>query len=301
MYALAALIEYAARFNRQYAPKNIHLKVFVAGEVLHYLKENVLQNPLKAVRDPVYLLWRPGDLLRFISWRLYRHLEETGLWDSNKGDIDWEDYDQVLRNVWIPHFGRSLTNARNQVEDTWPYVLRHTQMRPRQLILLCNAIAKRAVEDGTFPRFEETHIVNGIKDAESDLASEVLNSFSEIYPGADRIVRALMEVPKVFTGNELDKRAHRSSKSWPPGEYDPYRFSQMLAELGIVGRVTRPLVTSLKDISAVEWIDADFEYATTQRLELTAGDVCVVHPMFYRRLNVKLDSAARVMPFTTSR
>lgn len=293
MNALAALIEYAADLNLEFAPRNIHLKVFVSGEVFPHMKEAVLLNPLKAVRHPVYLLWRPRDLLRLIGWRLYRHLEENGLWQHKHSMGDWEDDDEVLAKIWRPHFGRSLTNARGKEEDTWPYILRHTQLRPRQLILLCNSIANRAIHDGTFPHFRSDQIINGIRDAELDLASEILNSFSSIYPRVERIVSALMRIPKVFKGNELDRRARQSAAEWPD-RYSPSGFRDMVAELGVIGRVTRGDHGS-------EFIDADFEYSSTQRLTLTHRDSCVVHPMFYRWLNVEFNSETRVMPFTTPR
>jgi hypothetical protein len=256
------------------------------------MKEAVLLNPLKAVQHPVYLLWRPRDLLRLIGWRFYRHLQDLGLWNA-AGKIDWEDDDEVLEKVWVPHFGRSLTNARGKEEATWPYVLRHTQMRPRQLIMLCNTIANRAIRDRTFPKFRDEHIIEGIYDAEIQLASEILNSFSSIYPRVDRIVSALMRISKLFGGNELDKRASQSAAEWPD-QYSPSRFRQLVAELGIVGRVTRGAHDS-------EYIDADFEYASTERLMLTHRDACVIHPMFYRRLQVDFNSEGRVMPFTTER
>lgn len=293
MNALAALIEYAATFNLAYASKNIHLKVFVSGEVFPHMKEAVLLNPLKAVRNPVYLLWRPRDLLRLIGWRFYRYLQDANLWTNKAKKVDWEDDDDVLAKIWKPHFGASLTNARGADEDTWPYVLRHTQMRPRQLIVICNSIAKLAIQDRTFPIFKSEHIIDGIKGAELELASEILNSFSTIYPRVERIVGALMKLPKVFNGNELDKRASQSASEWPE-RYSPSRFKQMVAELGIIGRVTR-------GTHETEYIDADFEYALTERLSLTHRDTCVVHPMFYRKLNVDFNSEARVMPFTSKR
>jgi hypothetical protein len=293
MNALAALIEYSSDFNLEYSSKNIHLKIFVSGEVFQHMKEAVLLNPSKAIRHPVYLLWRPRDLLRLIGWRLFRHLQDTGLWPHNPPRVHWEDDSHVLEKIWIPHFGHSVANARGKVEDTWPYVLRHTQMRPRQLILICNSIARRAMQDRTFPNFSKENIVEGIRDAELDLASEILNSFSAIYPHVERIVSALMKIPKVFTGNELDKRARQSAPEWREN-YSPSRFRQLVAELGIIGRVTRGDLDS-------EYIDADFEYGSTERLMLNHRDMCVVHPMFYRKLNVEFNTEARVMPFTTKR
>jgi hypothetical protein len=293
MNALAALIEYAAEFNLEYSGKNIHLKVFVSGEVFPHLEEAVLLNPLKAVRNPVYLLWRPKDLLRLIGWRFYRHLEGMGMWKGKAKTIDWDDDTQVLEKVWIPHFGESNKNARGILEDTWPYVLRHTQMRPRQLIVICNSIAQLSIQDSTFPFFRNDHIIDGIKKAELKLSREILNSFSEIYPGVERIVSALSRLPKVFNGNELDKRASQSAAEWPR-EYSPSRFKQLVAELGIVGRVTR-------GNHETDYIDADFEYSSTERLMLTHRDICVVHPMFYQKLSIAINSEARVMPFTTKR
>jgi hypothetical protein len=294
MNALAALIEYAADFNLEHSAQSIHLKVFIAGEVFPYLKEEVLLNLTKAVRHPVYLLWRPRDLLRLISWRLHHHLKEHRLWHGTRAEIDWEDDDDVLAKVWSPHFGRTLSSARGVVEDTWPYILRHTQLRPRQLIRICNAIANRAHREGTFPDFTNEQIVGGTRDTEEELAAEILNSFKEVYPHVGGIVSALMKMPMIFEGNELDRRAKQSASEWPGGEYSPTRFRDLVAELGIIGRVAR-------GSAETEFIDADFEYSSTERLSLTHRDQCVVHPMFYRRLKVVFNAKGRVMPFSTVR
>lgn len=294
MNALAALIEYAAKFNSEFASRNIHLKIFVSGEVFPHIKEAVLLNPLKTIQHPVYLSWRPRDLLRLIGWRFYRHLENSGMWQSRK-EINWEKDNEVLERVWNPYFGSTVKNALDLTESTWTYVLRHTQMRPRQVILICNSIAKLAIRDGSFPYFNPQHIVSGVYDAELQLASEILNSFSEIYKSADKIVTsALTNMPKVFKGNELDKRARQSASEWLKGDYSPSRFRQLVTELGIVGRATR-------GTQDAEYIDADFEYSSTERLVLTHHDTCVVHPMFYRKLSIELNTKSRVIPFTTAR
>ncbi len=293
MNALAALVEYAAEFHLDYAPQNIFLKVFVSGEVFPHLKEAVLLNPLKTVKHPVYLFWRPRDLLRLIGWRLHYHLETNNLWDS-KVKIDWEDENDVLEKIWVPHFGRTIQNANGINEQTWTYILRHTQLRPRQVILICNSIANLSIEARTFPTFNNNQIIEGVRNAELELASEILNSYSEIYKNVNQIVTSgLTTLSKVFQGNELDKRASQSAPEWRE-EYSPTKFRQLVAELGIIGRVTR---NNHED----GYIDADFEYASTERLILTHRDLCVVHPMFYRKLNISINSKARVMPFTTPR
>lgn len=295
MNSMAALVECAADFNIDHSERGIHLKIFMAGEVFPYLKEDVLQNPSKSIKNPVYLLWRPKDLLRLISWRFYCHLEINKLLrDESKGKIDWEDHHEVLEKMWIPYFGEQIINGRGFKERSFSYVLRHTQMRPRQLILLCNAIAKRAKKEKRFPIFAEEDIRVAIKDSENDLASEIINSFSSVYPQVSTIVDALMRIPMIFNGNELDKRASQSASEWPHGTYSPARFRRLVAELGIVGRVRRR-----HDVAG--YVDADFEYALRDRLPITHRDECVIHPMFYGRFNVDLNMRTRVMPFSTER
>ena len=60
--------------------------------------------------------------------------------------------------------------------------------------------------------------------------------------------------------------------------------------MGIVGRVRR-----FDRSSGV--VEADFEYGSHQRLGLQVTDDCVIHPMFYRKLNVAKDQPLTVMPF----
>lgn len=295
MQAMAALIQAAKRFNLQHAARGIHLKVFIPGEVFHYLKESVVLNPTKDIQDPVYLFWRPKDLLRLISWRFCTYLQSTDelLPESNGGKIKWDDHREVLEKMWVPYFGRELLNQGGLKERTFPYVLRHTQMRPRQLILLCNGIAKRAIAGRRFPRFSEEDIREAVADGELDLANEIINSFCSVYPKIGRIIDAMMKCPMLFEGRELDKRARNTRAEWPRELYSLTNFRQLMAETGIVGRVRHADARS-------GYVDADFEYSSTERLPLTTQDSCAIHPMFYRRLNVDITQKVRVMPFSTS-
>jgi hypothetical protein len=295
MNAMAALIEFASDFNLTYLPRGIHLKVFMSGEVLPHLQVRVLSNTSKYLRHPVYLLWRPKDLLRLICWRLYHHLKLKGcLRPESEGDIDWTDHRDVKRKMWVPYFGEYLVNARKVQEETFIYVLRHTQMRPRQLILLCNSIAAQSQQSDRFPTFLEDDIRRGILMEEEHLAIEIVNSFQSIYPHVDEIIKALRGVPKIFRGNILDKKATVSASRWPRGTYEQSAFKRLVTELGIVGRVTR-------NHSEDGYIYAEFEYSLRNDLTISHDDECVVHPMFYQWLAVEMNSDARVLPFSTDR
>jgi hypothetical protein len=290
MQAIAALIQFSSEFNRDYAQHGLHLKLFLMDEVFPYLKEEWVLNPLKCVRHVLYLHWRPKDLMRLLSWRFYNYLQAVGKLDPAAKAIDWDSHKDVLEKLWYPYFGKSLRNSHDLPELTFPYVLRHTQMRPRQLIVLSNAIAHRAFATQSFPYFRPQDIVDAIYRGQNDLAEEVLNSYSSVYPKIGRIVDALSGLPMIFKGNELDKRAPLTASEWPAGEYSPLQFRQLVAELGIVGRV-RHLDTK------AGYAEADFEYSLEGRLPLMVTDTCVIHPMFYRKLNIDLTRKLRVYPF----
>jgi hypothetical protein len=288
--ATAALIECAATFCPTYARHNIHLKLFIMAEVFPYLMDEAVPNTLKHIKDEIYLQWRPKDLMRLLSWRFAAFLRSHKLPFPNGVVKDWDDHKEVQERMWTPFFGSTLTNSRGLRERSFPYILRHTQLRPRQLIVLANEIAQHAVDSKNFPRFSEANIRDGIKAAEKRLATEVISAYSSVYPKVGLILDVLTGMPAIFKGSELDKRAHQTASQWPNGDYSPWRFRQILSELGVVGRV-RHLDDDAK-IAAV-----DFEYATEGRLPLLDQDMCAIHPMFYDKLRVKSDPPRRVYPF----
>lgn len=76
MITIAGLIQCASEFNVSLVPSGIHVKVFVAAEIFPHLREHVILNTAKYARHPVYLHWRPRDLVHLISWRFWKYLSE---------------------------------------------------------------------------------------------------------------------------------------------------------------------------------------------------------------------------------
>jgi energy-coupling factor transporter ATP-binding protein EcfA2 len=290
MSITAALIQSASDFNIRYARQGIHIKAFISSEIFPYIKEGNIPNTTKFIRNPVYMNWRPKDLVRLITWRFKKSLAFEGH-AAGMMRVDWENFNEVRTRMWNPFFGEEVINLRGQPEQSLPYILRHTQMRPRQLVVLCNAIAREARNAGKYPNFREISIAQVIANAESDLADEVLNSYNRIYPGvADIAQEALAHTPAIFQGNYIDKVARKSSRFWPNNSYTAAGFRKLVAELGIVGRVRK------KD-ERTGIIEADFEYFLKDRLVISDSDECVIHPMFYTKLQVVRDLPYIIYPF----
>lgn len=291
LMAVAGLIQCASQLNTEFAQLGIHVKVFMTAEIFPYLKESIISNPAKYVRDPLFLSWRPKDLIRLCCWRFHHYLEELeypGLLPRKQ--VQWNDFNDVVAKMWIPFFGEKIENRNGISERSLVYLLRHSQLRPRQLVILCNRIASLAMDHGSFPRFENETIIEAVKECEEELADEVLNAYSRIYRNVAQIVEAVSAAPMIFSGNQLDKWAKRRKSAWPRGQYSPQRFRDLLADLGVVGRVRHAS-------EATDVVEADFQYFKKSRLVITETDTCAIHPMFYRKLNIDTSEQRVLLPF----
>ena len=284
----AALIECASKFNTRFKNNGIHIETFISAEIFPHLAESEISNTTKYIRNPIFLQWRPKPLLRLVAWRFFQFLDRNPIAGLEISEPTWDNYQDVKAKAWDPFFGTKIMSARLHEEDSFAYVLRHTQLRPRQLVILCNTIAKRAASRVSFPTFHDEDIVEGVKSAEQILATEILNSYSKIFPKVANIVRALTRFPVLFKGKDLDRIASSTASEWPSGEYSPLRFKQILTELGIVGRVRN---------KSDRFIDADFSYALDDTLFLRESDDCVVHPMFFNKLSIDTRQDLIVFPF----
>ena len=291
MWATAALVECASYLNAEYAEEGLHVKVFLTDEIFPYFQENVVTNVSKHIRHPLFLHWRPRDLARLVCWRLHKFLtqsvEHEHVFDD---DIDWTRYDSVVGAVWEPLFGSSVVSLPPVHEHTFAYVLRHTQMRPRQLVMICNRIARAARDEGTFPKADADVLREATHDESLPLSNEVVSSYSRIWPNAGQIIAALSGLPSRFEGRELDRVARRTAAEWPDG-FSRSKFKRMVTELGIVGRQRRG------PSGPHGIVEADFEFLLEDRLFLTEKDVCVIHPMFHRKLNTDVEPGVVVYPF----
>lgn len=154
---------------------------------------------------------------------------------------------------------------------------------------MCNAIAEHAGATNT--KFTEENIMVGVANAQHRLVGELLNSFQLSYPNVQQIVDATAGVPAVVGERELQRFAENTVNYWPNGEYSLDRYRELLSELGVIGRVV-----SRKGHSP-EIIEAAFDYSTPERLVIGRNEDSVIHPMFYRRLNITSSQAPRVLPF----
>lgn len=286
MSITAGLVECASKFHLKYANLGIHIKAFIAGEIFPTIRESTISNPSKFIRNPLHLHWRPNDLIRLIGWRMYKY--------ARKAEIELEQVDLTNnadnQKIWHAFFGEKITNSLGKSESLIPYILRYTQLCPRQVISFCNEIFNSFEKVNKLPNIEMDKLSQLTAKVSSAFANDVINSYAKIYPNIGDVLEALRGSPMLFHGNYLDKVAKYTAYAWSPGEYSISNFRKLLAELGIVG-----LIQGQDKSTGI--VKARFEYSSEDQLPIRHDDYCVIHPMFYEKLGTQVDDSHIVYPF----
>lgn len=289
---MASLSHAVSVLSKGGAGEGVEIKLFLPAEVAQSLEDTAILNIGKTFDRALFMHWRRKDLLRLMCWRLMYHLtkKHPAYCPSGLGryrDLDWADHSAIAKHVWDRFF--PVRRTGDQPIDAFAHISRFTQLRPRQFVLLCNAIAQKAYENGTFPEIRWEDVGAGIADVVDTLAREVLSSYRVVYSDADRIVRTLVNAREQqwlylgMTYGNVDSIATQAK-----GLCTNEEFWRLLLETGVLGVVTRD--TDL-------YTEARFEYIVRQRLIPNVNDRFVVHPMFYSLLGIRPPrDAKRVFP-----
>ncbi len=294
------------------------------AELWHVLR-SMSRNPLKDFGRFIILQWSAREIVKIAAHRFMLYLEHfhRPVLDR-KRDLARLNTDsekealELLRMVLPP----TVTGELGVVEDTIAYVLRHTQLLPRHLLRLLNAIWTRSAEaDGNGVAATADAVVIGVQDVEEQIVTEICKAYELVHPTADEVCRAVIKnLPRRFSDSELHKAFNRAGKGAVKRAYrnlaerrlaershrvgmsnvahpemDYFDFKAMLLEIGCIGR----------KIGQTERYDvAEFEYTIPHRLAVGDDDIMCVHPLFsgvYQSMPDASDDGVRrlVYPYGT--
>jgi hypothetical protein len=236
-------------------------------------------NPLKDFDSVDFLHWSAKGLLQVAAFRYRLFLE---LCDKPSYDLvaslDIHDR-RGLRNFWSTFLPEKVTNGMGVDEAPLAYLVRHTQLLPRQLLKIMNELAVRShARTGGWRYFPEDIIRQSVRDNEGIIASEVFSAFQSVYPEALRACRATMSrltIEPKYGEIQRHWRSHAKPLMEQMGFHDFHDFIEMMSEIGVIGKA------SAKRPDSDRYIFADFEYRAKDRLILDDTHRICVHPVFY--------------------
>ena len=146
------------------------------------------------------------------------------------------------------------------------YVLRHTQLIPRQLFLILNNVFA-AIQHRE--NVAEIELRTGVQQAAHVVVSEIFGAYNHRHPRALRVCRRVLpNLPESFPFGELHIAFNRHAKR----DYAELEdFVEMLFEIGAIGKVV--------EVSS-RYIIGQFQYNYDGPLIPSAKDRLCVHPAF---------------------
>ncbi len=258
--------------------------------------EQVAIRPDKDLYRVQYLHWNAAELLHLAAKRLRTYFS---IWDPEeyKQTVDLKLSDRTsLIGFWHRYLPPEITNSFGVPESTITYILRHTQLLPRQFILIMNCICRRFRSDGDpifSRRFSPAEIVKGVEDSERPSLKAVVKMYDPPGLFLDRMLKQVLpRLPVEFDYGTLQSIWNSSAKRTMEtiGKNEFFEFWELLFAVGVLG------MRSPTEDSKI-YYTARFEYNTKYQLAISDKDRICVHPMFSRIYNVdRQDNRKAVLP-----
>jgi|SoiMethySBSTD1v2_1073268.scaffolds.fasta_scaffold35230_3 hypothetical protein len=286
------------------AASAVDIRFFMPAEIFDYISPEM---PGKVLGETVFLRWRFHHLLAMLTIRYLEMLRRTNLEPEAKVTSlhaqvhDALNSDSAMRdlrkefwyaNAYLPSH---ITNHLGSREDTFAYILRHTQRRPRELIFVLNQIIDESLHRHELPQISPEAVRIGVH-APGTLQFLVRDSLSP-FAGPDRDMVELARIifhehQRLFSARELLRWAKRLRDLGKLENTNEEAIIQALLRSGVVGEVER---------HTEHYTIARFEYLMQDHLQLIvehAQQYCV-HPTladFFRMETPKNTKAIYPLP-----
>lgn len=289
----SAFLQSIGRFNSKH--ENIKVIACVPEEIgdlatMFGIKRNQLKEHSGASR----LRWRPIDLLQVLASR-YRltlkvHDKNTEFLDRID-ELDFENKLTLRKNLrlFFAHLlPDELVNQLGVSESPIAYIIRHTQLRPREILEIFNGILRHAFNDSSgYRTITSENIVDAVADVEDDLASYVTDIyhslFSRLLVACDDI---LPEVPAICNGKTLDKVERRFKGRV---ESDVSNVWRTLYHMGILGYEDNSGNHHAE--TSERYVYARFAYNSRSPIPLANDRIYCFHPLFSKRFGMRKSGA----------
>lgn len=280
--ALSGLLKCIGQFNER--NDRLSVRLCLPAELYHIFLD-LSSNPLKDFTNSVTLHWVAGELLGIASRRLRLYLNLHFPDQAGSRKLETRGEVQGLLHQFLPI---QVTNGLGSPEDSIAYILRHTQLQPRHLLMYLNSIFEKQQkrDRSAYPSISPDAVRLGISDVEHRLCQEVFSGYQALYPSARLTCEACIpNLPLVFSNGHLHRVFNRDGRK-ASGFVDYWDFRRLLIETGIVGRVIG---------ETDRYVIGRFEYTEPHKLVVSTDDKLCLHPVFAEVFHFRKDPLSKAI------
>lgn len=295
---ISGLLNLCGRMNKGH--EGIQIRLCIPSEQYFYLKK-VSDSKKKDFNSTQLLHWRSHEILSMAAHRYMTMLtvhDELRCDDGYKSLLKHKIYTRDgAKEFWISVFGKKIVNGRTINEIPLVYLLRHSQLLPRQFLDVLNKTINISLENGNKDLcfIKSIHLKDAIESVEYEISSEVIDAYSYSYPEAnDMFDQVLPKLPIVTTAKELKDTIYKNSgakgiqqqhQAHPQVTLGAERFLRLLVETGVYGKVCHKPKENSRG-----YIETEFEYTINGVLKVDIEDQLAMHPLFSGNLSPHLYS-----------
>ena len=278
---LSGLLRSLSQFTSPY--RQVEVRCCIPAEAFFRLTE-ISSNVLKDFQRHTVLHWTATEILQLCAKRFAAFLEiEYGRTlrsiTGNDFSLETPDGTQAFWSIFLP---KLVPNTHPDIfEGTLTYLLRHTQLLPRQMIALLNQCFNQHFKDGLTidDKLRPQSISESVRYTEARLYEEIFVAHNYTWPASRQQIESVFPSMKsnVFGYGDLHRAFNKSGAKGFGNVHDFDDYLRMLTEVGAIGRLIK---------RTNRFIVAQFEYSEPARLLFNDTDELCIHPCFTRTTHV---------------
>ncbi|HAQ64245.1 MAG TPA: hypothetical protein DCR43_00055 [Bacteroidales bacterium] len=245
------------------------------------------------INDKIHFIhWRFKDIVNLIAKRYYNLLIEkdyrlNGLFNLN----DFENFTKS-KEFLEQYFPETVITFSGIKFPTFPFIIRHTQKKPRQIITILNTILSLANEnDISFTCITKECITEGSNIRLKELTDEAFSIYDSIYNDATSLIKkAFTDMKNLIKIKDVHERLSKCKSHLT--SFDRDDAIRLFFECGLIGIVMK----EEQYFTTKHIIQSLFEYQVKDILVEQFDHLYAIHPMFYQPLNIQVDMESLVYP-----
>ncbi len=290
---------YAWNFKKQ----NIFVKFAMPSEI--YTKVKILL-AAKFIGKVIYIEWNYKDLVKMLAVKFYCFAIKRPKFFQfiNKYSLDdlYEDSQTAIKILY--EFLPEMCPATIALKfDTLAYCIRHTQKRPRQLLLIVNALLDYILEKNNLNILKEDsdsvrYLIHSVQE------EMIMDSIAMYRDSNQQLLQILTETilgkKYKFSAKELEAYI-RTAKTKYKKNLDVEEIEKIFVESGIIGIMeTERYVPEnsqwFENDKVIKILDASFEYQKKGTLIYNLDSIMLIHPMCYEYFKCEISKYTMVYP-----
>jgi hypothetical protein len=272
---VGALLRFVAQFNSTH--DRIKIKLGLPAEIYPEI-QRASANPLKDFVNFDQVRWTSAELAQIAAYRYRLFLQ---IFDSEYypeiASIDLNHRDGA-RRFWHKFLPDTQNERYGHPEGAMTYMMRHTQLLPRQLFRILHRVIRTShMETGGYRVLKANAVNESITDMESVIAGEIIQGFKRLFPFAEDLTKAILgNFSTVFTYDQLEtkwRRAGRAIVKSHDSAFELVHFTEMMLRMGIMGVV---------EAETDRYIVGKFAYHMLMPFPIGERQNLAIHPIFSR-------------------